>query len=175
MPRDTIIRIACFVGGIVFIPLVIVILGFAGLMPYAATEDPPGWEESLGQSFLDSSVASEAAGLANPIAANSEADLLAGMRLYRMNCAGCHGDTGAPSKWGTRGFYPRVPQFADAHPSLSAAEMFVVLRDGIRYTGMGAWRDLMGEHERWQVATFLSSLDHLPPTVEQRWKIPRAH
>lgn len=174
MPRDIIVRIVCFVGGLLFIPLVVSILGFAGALPYAATPDPPGWEESLGQSFLEASIASEAASLTNPITADNEADLLAGMRVYRMNCAGCHGDADAPSKWGTRGFYPRVPQFADAHPDLTAAEMFVILRDGIRYSGMGAWRDLMSEHERWQVANFLSSLDHLPAAVEVRWKNPRA-
>jgi mono/diheme cytochrome c family protein len=34
------------------------------------------------------------------------------MKMYRDDCAGCHGDYGRPSEWGSQDFYPRVPQFA---------------------------------------------------------------
>ena len=37
--------------------------------------------------------------------------LLAGMKLYRNNCLGCHGGGVRKSVWGTTSFYPRVPQF----------------------------------------------------------------
>ena|SRR5436309_12247021 len=51
-----------------------------------------------------------------------------GMKLFRENCAGCHGDIGQPSYWGSNNFYPRVPQFADHHPIWSDAKCFRSLR-----------------------------------------------
>jgi mono/diheme cytochrome c family protein len=92
------------------------------------------------------------------------------MKIYRINCAGCHGDFGQPSTWGANGLYPRVPQFADAPPTLRSEEMFLVVRDGIRYSGMGAWKDLISETDTWKVVLFLSNMKSLPPTVRSEWE-----
>jgi mono/diheme cytochrome c family protein len=87
-----------------------------------------------------------------------------------MNCAGCHGDLGHPSHWGTTGFYPRVPQFADAPSRLSPPEMFFVVKNGIRYSGMGAWDGMLPDAEIWKVVSFLSNIQSLPEPVADQWK-----
>ena len=71
---------------------------------------------------------------------------------------------------GTRNFYPRVTQLAYNQPHLSAPQMFVVIKQGIRYSGMGAWDGMMSEEEIWKVATFLEHIGSLPPEVEANWK-----
>ena len=91
------------------------------------------------------------------------------MKIFKMNCAGCHGQAGKPSQWGTKGFYPRVPQFADHPPPLSAAEMFVAIKRGIRYSGMGAWDGMMSDDDIWKAATFLEHIGSLPPEVQANW------
>jgi hypothetical protein len=48
--------------------------------------------------------------LSNPVAATDE-NLLAGMKIFRDACAGCHGDPSATSDYGAS-FYPHVLQFA---------------------------------------------------------------
>ena len=48
--------------------------------------------------------------------------------------------------------------------------MFLVVRDGIRYSGMGAWKDLISEEDTWKVALFLSSMKSLPPMVRSEWE-----
>jgi mono/diheme cytochrome c family protein len=95
------------------------------------------------------------------------------MKIFRANCAGCHGEFGHPSQWGTTGFYPRVPQFADVPPTLSAPEMFFVVKNGIRYTGMGAWDGMLSDGEIWQVVTFLNNLKSLPEPVATEWTAKR--
>ena len=40
--------------------------------------------------------------------------------------------------------------------------MFWVVKHGIRYSGMGAWDDLMEDEDIWRVVTFLSSLREPP-------------
>jgi hypothetical protein len=48
--------------------------------------------------------------------------------------------------------------------------MFLVVRNGIRYSGMGAWKDLMSEEDTWKVVLFLSNMKSLPPSVRSEWE-----
>lgn len=141
-----------------------------GLFSVNATEEPPAWEVRLARVALDASVARSAARLRSPVG-SSDAELLAGMKLYRNNCAGCHGDAGRPSPWGTGGFYPRVPQFAESPPRKPDWQLFWIVRHGVRYSGMGAWgEDMLSDREAWEVVTFLSRLNALPPAVQAAWQ-----
>jgi thiosulfate dehydrogenase len=158
-----------FLGGLIAGPLVAVIIVALGLWPWRATSKPPKWEDTFAVRSLHTALAREAKNLHSPIS-GSEETLHAGLKIYRTNCAGCHGDFGQPSTWGANGFYPRVPQFADAPPALRSEEMFLVVRNGIRYSGMGAWKDLISEEDTWKVALFLSNMKSLPPTVRSEWE-----
>jgi len=140
-----------------------------GWWPVSATAVPPRWESNLAQRTLRASLSHQAAGLTNPVSPSDEV-LIAGLKSFKMNCAGCHGLPGQPSQWGTRNFYPRAPQFAEDPPHLSAPEMFVAIKHGIRYSGMGGWDGMMTDEEIWKVATFLERIGSLPPEVRTNWK-----
>ena len=146
-----------------------VVVAKLGLWSVAATEKPPRWESMLGQSMLDASLSRQAAGLTNPVEPSADV-FLAGQKIFKMNCAGCHGTPGQPSQWGTQNFYPRVPQFGDQPPDLKASQMFVAIKYGIRYSGMGGWNGMMSDDEIWKVATFLEHIGSLPPEVQANWK-----
>jgi mono/diheme cytochrome c family protein len=162
-----------FLSGL-FLGLVVPILGALtaaklGCFSVRATEAPPAWEISLARMTIDASVAHGASRIPNPIEATDD-ELIAGMKLYRNNCAGCHGDAGRPSNWGTRGFYPRVPQFAQSPPRKPDWQMFWIVRHGVRYSGMGAWNDkMLSDREAWEVVTFLSRLNSMPAAVDAAW------
>jgi mono/diheme cytochrome c family protein len=96
--------------------------------------------------------------------------LAAGLKIFRNNCAGCHGEPGRPSRWGSRNFFPPAPQFADEPPPLSDAKVFVIVKRGIKYSGMGGWDGMLPEEDIWKVASFLSRLGELPPAVDSMWK-----
>jgi mono/diheme cytochrome c family protein len=51
--------------------------------------------------------------------------------------------------------------------------MFFVVKNGIRYTGMGAWDGMLSDVEIWQVVTFLNNLKSLPEPVAAEWKTKR--
>jgi len=161
-----------FLAGLVFPALVFLLVGFAGLFPVAGTGTPSRLETRLARLFVERSLAREAAKVVVPAAPQEDVTLLKGLKTYRRNCAGCHGKFGAPSRWGTTSFYPRVPQFADEGSSLSPAQMFVAVKHGIRGTGMGAWAANLSDEEIWPVVWFLQRLRSLPPEVDQAWKAP---
>lgn len=150
--------------------LVVAIAAQLGLWPVSATPGPPQWESALGQDVLQASLSRQARELTNPVQPSNEV-LSTGLKTFKMNCAGCHGSPGQPSQWGTRNFSPRVPQFADNPPHLSAPQMFVAIKYGIRYSGMGAWNGMLSDEEIWKVATFLEHIGSLPPEVEANWKV----
>jgi mono/diheme cytochrome c family protein len=163
-------RLVAFVIGLIFLPVLLLLFAMAGWLPSDSRTAPPGWEASMGRRAVAASLGARADGLQNPIPATDEAALLAGMRLYRENCAGCHGGIRGPSSWGSGGFYPRVPQFWQEPVAVTPAEAFVAVRDGIRYSGMGAWQGILTEPEMWQVANFVSRMHALPAPVDARWR-----
>ena len=161
--------LAAFILGVATVPLVVIASAWLGLFAVNATDPPSSWEEELAERALDTALERSAKGLAAPFADDEQA-LLAGLRLYRNNCSGCHGDFKAPSSWGTKNYYPRVPQFTDPAPTMSVPEMFVATKYGIRYSGMGAWNGMMPDEDIWRVSMFLSRLGSLPPEVDARWR-----
>jgi hypothetical protein len=66
--------------------------------------------------------------------------------------------TKGPSQWGSKGFYPRAPQFFQEGTDVGPEEAYAAIHDGIRYSGMGAWRDLMKEGDMWKVANFVAQV-----------------
>jgi hypothetical protein len=123
---------------ILFLLLVVGVTARLGWLPVSTTAVPSYCESAFGQAMLQASLSRQAAGLTNPIRPSNEV-LITGLKIFKMNCAGCHGSRGQPSQWGTKNFYPRVPQFADHPPHLSTSQMFIAIKQGIRYSGMGAW------------------------------------
>jgi mono/diheme cytochrome c family protein len=153
--------------GIALVPVASLVL-HAGFLPIAATSQPPFWEKSLARRAMRASVQRVAPPQPNPVAV-SEENLLAGMNTFKNDCAGCHGNADQPSRWGTTSFYPRVPQFAQEAPHLTAPEMFWVVKHGVRYTGMAAGDGVLTDNQIWRAVTFLSSLEHLPPRVAEEF------
>ncbi len=102
----------------------------------------------------------------NPFAGNSR-DRAAGQKLFEEHCAQCHGATADGSARGPsllRLKVQRVPPGA----------LFWILSNGIVRHGMPDWSNLP-EPERWQIVTFLRSLN-APGDHDGRGKKPtRCH
>ena len=163
--------LAAFLLGIATVPLLLILSAWLGRLPVSATGQPPKWEEELAELALDKSLARSAKGLTAPLAPD-DPTLLAGMKLYRNNCAGCHGGSRGPSLWGSKNYYPRAPQFSDHAPDLTVPEIYWAIKHGIRYSGMGAWNGMMDDEDIWRIALFLSRLGSLPPEVDSAWRNP---
>ena len=76
-------------------------------------------ERRVAMPSLDASLDRYASEAHNPVAATDD-NLLAGMKIYQTNCAGCHGDIHQPHRASGNAFYPHAPQFTAAQPILQA-------------------------------------------------------
>jgi thiosulfate dehydrogenase len=131
---------------------------------------PVNWLESkIAMPALDAAVDRRAGEAHNPLQP-TDTNLMAGMKIYQSNCAGCHGDTQHPHTAFGESFYPRAPQFAEDAPDMPENQNFYIIQHGIRLSGMPAWKGALSEQETWQVTTFLSQMDKLPPQVAAEWK-----
>ena len=162
-----------FVLGVV-VTLLVIVVGVGsylmlGLMRTNADATPPRLEMRIAMSALDASIDRHAPHVTNPIPPTDD-NLIAGIKIYTMNCAGCHGGLdNKPSPLQNR-FYPPAPQLI-LHPMDDPEwHIFYAVRTGIRYTGMPSWTNMLSEEDMWKVTAFLSHLEKLPPTVQDYWK-----
>lgn len=142
-----------------------------GFLNTRADAGPSGLETRLAMSFLDASVGRNAPDRRSPVEA-SEANLSGGMKLYRTNCSRCHGAPEHPEKKFGHPFYPPAPNFLDEAPDMPENQNFYIIKHGIRWTGMPAWGSALSDSEIWEITTFLSHMNKLPPAVQEEWNKP---
>ena len=146
-----------------------------GRIPANADAKPPALEKWIAKKALHAAVDRQAPNGPNPVALTDE-NLLAGIKLYAVDCAVCHGAAdGNPSRI-ARGLYQKAPQLAKhGVEDDEDGETYWKLSHGIRMTGMPAFRESLSEDELWKITLFLKNMDSLPPAPKKAWKaVPSA-
>jgi mono/diheme cytochrome c family protein len=133
----------------------------AGLVDFSASSSPSRLEERLAQFALNRSIARHAPKKENPLVASPEA-AAAGLLLFRAHCVSCHGAPGVdPSEEGAS-LNPPAPGLTlprvQARPD---GQLFWVVSQGIRMTGMPAFGPSRSEQEIWQLVAALRRLPRL--------------
>lgn len=83
---------------------------------------------------------------------------------YAAGCAMCHGAPGAPRGATVRAMLPAPPALtAAALADWSDAELFRIVKHGLRFTGMPAWPAQARDDEVWAMVAFLRRLPELAP------------
>jgi len=126
-------------------------------------------EKAVAMPALDASVDRRAPDVKNPIPPTDD-NLTAGMRLFQTNCSSCHGDIHRPDGIFAEALYPRAPQFVKDAPDMPENQNFYIIQHGVRLSGMPAWDKILTQEQMWQLTTFLSHMDKLPPQVAGQWK-----
>lgn len=89
----------------------------------------------------------------------TQSDLDNAQNVFGSECAICHGNDGrTPTDLG-RGLYPRAPALgSDEVRHWSDPEMFWIIRNGIRLTGMPAFGKQLTDQETWSLVRYLRTL-----------------
>jgi mono/diheme cytochrome c family protein len=136
----------------------------SGRVSFNADQAPSATERHLAMSAVDASTERNAPEQKNPVPTD-EADLIAGAQLYLNHCAGCHGLPSNPESPFGRSFNPPVPAFFKEAPDMPENQNFYIIQHGIRWSGMPAWSKTLNDGQIWQLVTFLSNVQKLPPSV----------
>jgi mono/diheme cytochrome c family protein len=102
-----------------------------------------------------------------------EDNLVAGAAVYSDRCAVCHGFHGKPAAIGAHMFPDAPPLWESHHHNASIGvsddppgETYWKVANGIRLTGMPAFKGLLTDNEMWQVSLLLANAGKpLPPAA----------
>ena len=162
-----------FVVGFV-IGLAVILVGVyfyfsLGMAPVATSEKPMPFEEQLAHMALKAKIEKEMPKQPQTVEA-SDVNLTAGAETYRLYCSGCHGKAGQPLSSVARGMFPRPPHLLDGTGVTDdpVGETYWKVANGIRLTGMPAFKKTLSEQQIWQVSLMLANAAKLPPAVEAK-------
>ncbi len=139
-----------------------------GGMPVATKGSPLPLERFLAKKALHKAMDPEA-GHPSPLPA-SEANLLAGAKVYQAQCAVCHGRLGQPESAIAKGMFPHPPQLLPPKKGVTddpVGATFWKVRNGIRLTGMPGFENSLSDDEMWQVSILLRQADKLSAQIQQ--------
>lgn len=165
-----------FIVGVLFTLVVLVAgallylqLGFAEVR---ADIPASRFESALMHSAVHASVRRRAPEMPNPVPATDE-NLIAGGKFYLEGCAGCHGTPGKPDE-SSDSLYPRIPQLPTEGTEYSEAQIFWIVKHGIRYSGMFANGKFNSDEKMWTMAAYIKRIKELPPHVREELSKPAA-
>jgi mono/diheme cytochrome c family protein len=131
----------------------------------SARDEPTRVETILARRLRHLAIPRELRGRANPVPASGE--VLASARAhFADHCAICHGNDGKGETTIGRNMYPKAPDMTlAATQNLSDGELFAIIENGVRLTGMPGWGGpgTDDDTETWQLVRFIRHLPQITP------------
>ncbi|MGA2420526.1 MAG: cytochrome c [Candidatus Acidiferrum sp.] len=127
----------------------------------SASATPTKFEAFLARNARHLATPSSARSMANPL--QPTVGNLRDARLhFADHCAFCHANDGSGDTMMGRGMYPKPPDLRTAETQkLSDGELFWIVENGVRFTGMPAFGGHGSADDSWKLVLFLRHLPQL--------------
>jgi cytochrome c len=133
---------------------------------FSAREQPSELEVMFARQLRSLAMPEAQKQMRNPVPASDE--VLAEARIhFADHCANCHGNDGSGTTLIGQNFHPRTPDLTKIETqSFSDGELFYMISNGIRFTGMPAWGKGRPEPDldSWKLVHFIR---HLPSITSE--------
>lgn len=153
------VRIVLATLAVVFFGVIVLLFWYVRGNSFSARTKPGPVESFLAERVFDPSVPSDAKEARNPLSP-TPANLAEGRRHYASNCAVCHGYGGRGSTETRENMYP-PPTDLSRSADLTDGEIFYIVKNGVRYTGMPGWD--IPDDLAWKLVLFVRELPQLTP------------
>jgi mono/diheme cytochrome c family protein len=164
---------ARLIGSLVIVAVlaVIALLVYIKVTGLNARTEPGPVETSVARAIRRLAVPADVRDRRNPVELTEEV-AAEGLAHFADHCASCHGNDGGGDTEMGRGLYPKVPDMR--HPAtqqLTDGELFYIIENGVRFTGMPGWATgtPAGEQASWHLVHFIRRLPNL--TAEETKRI----
>lgn len=132
---------------------------------FSAREEPSAVEAIAARMVRRLAVPRRSRNLANPVYPSDE--VFADARAhFADHCATCHANDGSGDTAIGRNLYPKAPDMRlEATQSLTDGELYAIIQDGIRLTGMPAWGKEGDENDEdsWKLVHLIRHFKDLTP------------
>jgi mono/diheme cytochrome c family protein len=149
--------IKVFLGLVLIAVVVGVIVMYTGVINVAATNPHNPITAMVLSTTMDNSVRAHAKGISAP-ALEDEQMVTEGFGHYREMCVECHLAPGISSSEIRAGLMPTPPKLQEAVKEWQPAELFWVIKNGVKMTGMPAWGPTHSDAKIWSIVAFLEKL-----------------
>jgi len=153
----------------IIVAVVAAIYFFGGFYSVAATEEEPALIQKMLIQVRQASITRHAKGQTER-PANDEA-VRSGARAYSTRgCVNCHGAPDVEwAKW-SEGLQPDPPDLKEVAGERSPSELFWVVKNGIKMTGMPSFgKGGVSDDEIWTIVAFLKKLPTVKPEEYKAW------
>lgn len=101
----------------------------------------------------------DAAKAKNPVTADATS-IAAGKQLFEKNCASCHGKTGKGDGMMGEELNPKPADLTSTtrKHGTTDGEVFAVVKDGVKGTGMKGFNSKLTTHQLWDVVNYVQTL-----------------
>jgi mono/diheme cytochrome c family protein len=145
---------------------------FGGLYDVSASRKEGAVERWILSGIMESSVKHYARG--NNIPDLKDTSLIAeGFEHFKEMCVTCHGAPGEYKSEIGRGLNPEAPDLPKTTGEWSDTELFWILKNGIKMTGMPAFGDTHPDDKIWAMVAFVRQLQKMTPEEYQNFS--KAH
>jgi len=90
-----------------------------------------------------------------------------GFSNFHAMCVTCHGSPGSAPSEIAKGLYPEPPSLVDVARRRTAAELFTIIKSGIKMSGMPAWEASHSGDQIWEMVAFLRQYPFMPASEYQ--------
>ena len=91
----------------------------------------------------------------------SEDQVRRGFEEYNAMCIVCHGAPGKERSYIRQGLQPEPPNLAESSERWSSAELFWIIKNGIKMTGMPAFGPTHQDEQIWNIVGFIRRLPQI--------------
>ena len=128
------------------------------LLGCTADKHPSQEEANLANAAKDVVIPLEAGKMKNPLPETDEV-VSQGQEVFLGNCAQCHGPNGRGDSNLGHNMNPPAMDLSSSHVQhWSDAELFWIIQNWVRLTGMPSWRSSISENDTWELARFIHKL-----------------
>jgi mono/diheme cytochrome c family protein len=126
-----------------------------------AENHPSQAETAVANAAKDVTIPLEAGKMKNPLPETDEV-VSQGQEVFLASCAQCHGADGRADTTLGRNMAPPAMDLSSAHVQhCSDAELFWIIQNGVRLTGMPSWKSSISENDTWKLASFIHHIPRL--------------
>jgi mono/diheme cytochrome c family protein len=126
-----------------------------------ASKPPSQGETSLANAAKDVAIPLEAGKKNNPLPETDEI-VSQGQEVFLGACAQCHGADGRGDADLGRNMAPPAMDLTSSHVQhWSDAELYWIIQNGVKLTGMPSWKSSISENDTWKLARFVHHLPRL--------------
>jgi cytochrome c553 len=136
------------------------LLAASGVVPVKASAGHWALTERLLQFAKRQSISTHALRIRVP-PLEDESLVLRGAGHYDLGCRACHGTPRGDRPAVARAMLPSPPLLGASVPRWSSAELFYIVKHGLKFTGMPAWPSQQRDDEVWAMVAFLQRLPSL--------------